>query len=106
MENQNPMLTDTEISALAEKVEDWSRGLTARERTFMADVLVRAVSNEPADIQGYGVLPIKPNATISRAGFDAGAPGDPNDPIVGGFVWNGAQIASILQTFHRIAAGG
>lgn len=48
-------LTQTEIEALASKVEDWSRGLTWQERAFMAEVVVRAASAEPADVRGYGM---------------------------------------------------
>jgi hypothetical protein len=46
-------LSDTEIHALAQKVEDWSRDLTARERLFMAQIVVCAASSEPADVIGY-----------------------------------------------------
>jgi len=47
-------LTQVEIDALARNVEDWSRGLTSKERAFMAEVIVRAANSEPADVRGYG----------------------------------------------------
>jgi hypothetical protein len=71
-------LTQPELDALALKVEDWSRGLTWKERAFMAEVIIRAANSEPADIQGYGLGFYAPEfespANVVNAGDSLPAP--------------------------------
>ena len=46
-------MTPEEVTVFAHKVEDWSRGLTSKEQTFLAEIITRAVNAETGDVQGY-----------------------------------------------------
>lgn len=47
-------LTEAELLVFAQKVEDWSTGLTPREQALLTAILERASGAEGADVHGYG----------------------------------------------------
>jgi len=75
------VLTQAEIDALAQKVEDWSRGLTSKERVFMADVIVRAANSDPADVEGYGAGALVQFPTLTGQASPGGQPVLPAESI-------------------------
>ncbi len=53
--SSNDRMTLAEVTAFAQKVEDWSRGLSAKEQEFLAEIIARAATTEASDVRGYSV---------------------------------------------------
>lgn len=66
-------MTPSEVTAFAQKVEDWGRGLTPREQEFLAEIIARAASAEAPDVQGFSV-----NLNSSRSNIYRDSPLEPS----------------------------
>jgi hypothetical protein len=84
-------LTQPELDALALKVEDWSRGLTWKERAFMAEVIIRAASSEPADVRGYDTADLQQFPTLTE---ETSLPALPAESI-------SLNFTKITLTYHQ-----